>query len=270
MVELRKITVKRARGARLQDTIDSCKDAIMSEQHNLLARIGGWFRKTQRDENGNVTVLGHPSDGASEPRSTFLRPWARQEQMINRLQESFDTLTGLMSGINDNLQKQSIRQDDLLNYLSHLPQVLETLPESNRVQGETLKAIHQQLSHQTNQQDKLTNILERMSQSGGQQTELIEELRDRVDSFREVDQTIAENLTSVGSALQAVTTTSQTSAEVLQQMRDNVDSRNAQLERILQRQSTRFTTLLAIAIFLSIAALAAVCILGYRLLNHPM
>jgi len=242
----------------------------MSEQQNLLARIGGWFRRSPRDENGDITVLGHPGDSPTEQRSTFLRPWARQEQLINRFQESVDTLTNLMSGINENLQKQTIRQDELLNYLSHLPQVLETLPESNRVQGETLKAIHQQLSHQTTQQDKLTDILERMSRSGGEQTELIGELRDRVDSFREVDQTIAENLSSVGSALQAVTTTSQTSAEVLQQMRDNVDSRNAQLERILQRQSTRFTTLLAIAIFLSIAALAAVCILGYRLLNQPM
>jgi hypothetical protein len=49
-------------------------------------------------------------------------------------------------------------------------------------------------------------------------------------------------------------------------MRDRIDSRDGQLERILQRQGTRFTTMLAIAIFLSISALAAVCIMGYLLI----
>jgi len=43
----------------------------------------------------------------------------------------------------------------VLAYLSHLPEALRTLPESSRVHGETLKAIHQQLEQQNIQQDKL-------------------------------------------------------------------------------------------------------------------
>ena len=46
-------------------------------------------------------------------------------------------------------------------------------------------------------------------------------------------------------------------------MRTNLDQRDKQLENILHRQGTRFTTMLAIAIFLSIAALAAVTVMGY-------
>jgi DNA repair ATPase RecN len=244
----------------------------MSEQQNLLTRIGGWFKRGGADsDNGNVTIVDRPHEGpAAEPRTSFLRPWARQEHLLTRLNDGYNTLTDLMSSIQENLEKQSKRQDELLNYLSHLPQVLQTLPESSRLQGETLKAIHQQLAHQTDQQDKLASILERMSRSGGEQTELIEELRERVETFREVDESIAEKLNNVGAALQAVTTTSHTSAQVLQQMRDNVNTRDDQLEQILQKQNTRFTTMLAIAIFLSIAALAAVGIIGYLLLNPPV
>ena len=61
---------------------------------------------------------------------------------------------------------------------------------------------------------------------------------------------------------------SQTSAQVLSQMRDNLDARDGQIERVLHRQGVRFTTMLAVAIFLSIAALAAVGVLGFLLLNQ--
>jgi hypothetical protein len=83
----------------------------------------------------------------------------------------------------------------------------------------------------------------------------------------EQDKLISDTLHGVGSALQTVSKTSHTSTEVLRQMRDNIDSRDGQLERILQRQNTRFTTMLAIAIFLSVAALVAVSLFGYLLLN---
>ncbi len=73
-----------------------------------------------------------------------------------------------MTGIRDHLERQSARQDDLLKYLSHLPAALEQLPESNRVQAETLKAIHSHLQGQSAQQSKLGDILERISNADGQ------------------------------------------------------------------------------------------------------
>ena len=45
-------------------------------------------------------------------------------------------------------------------------------------------------------------------------------------------------------------------------MRDRINDRDGQLESILHKQGTRFTTMLAVAIFLSISALVAVCVLG--------
>ena len=51
--------------------------------------------------------------------------------------------------------------------------------------------------------------------------------------------------------MQTVSRNSQASAQVLEQLRDNIDNRDGQLERVLHRQATRFTTMLAMAIFLS-------------------
>jgi hypothetical protein len=253
----------------------SSKDAIMSEpQMNLISRIGGWFKKSNRPEdnrldNGDLPLSDHAGDHGGtqlvETRTSFLRPWAKRDAAINNLQEGFSTLTDLMASIKDNLERQNVRQSELAQYLSSLPQVLEMMPESSRVQGEALQAIHQQLASQTAQQEKLSDILNKLNSTGGEQREMLEHLQERVETFNQNDQALAEHLQTVGTAMQSVSKNSSTSTQVLENMRDNINSRDGQLERILHKQNTRFTTMLAVAIFISVAALAAVCVMGYLL-----
>src|SRR5438093_4298676 len=154
----------------------------MNETPTLLARIGSWFKKSDRDIAGQSASAGTSAEmslrndnGQShfaatgqllEPRSTFLRPWARRDAAIHQLQEGFGTLTELMQGIRDGLDKQGQRQAELMSFLSTLPQVLQPLPEASRMQGETLKAIHQQLAGNNQHQQKLSEILDKMGESG--------------------------------------------------------------------------------------------------------
>ncbi len=109
----------------------------------------------------------------------------------------------------------------------------------------------------------MADILDKICEADAAQTSTLDALRDRVDTLNQHDQAISHNLSNVGSAMQSLSANTQTSATVLQQLRDNIDTHDKELEQILQRQGTRFTTMLAIAIFLSIAALAAVSVVGY-------
>lgn len=238
----------------------------MGEQSNFIGRIGNWFRRGR-----DVNILednGNAIEPAQSGGSTFLRPWARRDQAINHLQEGFSTLTDLMASVRDNLERQGQRQDELLGYLSHLPQAIQSIPEAGRIQGEMLKAIHQQLSSQNDQQSKLSEILQRVSETGGRQHETLEELRQSVDGLNMQDQKITDALHGVGSAMQGVSKSSEASAHVLENLRDNLSRRDTDLERVLQRQNTRFTTMLAIAIVLSAAALTAVAVIGYLMVNR--
>lgn len=242
----------------------------MSEQQTLFSRLGSWFRKGGRDGDLPLTHDGNGEshETAMEPRSTFLRPWARRDAVVTQIQEGFGTLTDLMSTIRTNMDRQSQRQDELLAYLAHLPEALRSLPETSRAHGETLRAIHLQLEQQNVQQDKLSDILEKLSDSTGDQRETINEVREHIENIRQTDETISSNLNSLGAALQSVSRNSTTGAQVLEQMRDRIDTRDDQLERILHRQGTRFTTMLAIAIFLSVSALVAVCGIGYLVMQR--
>lgn len=234
-------------------------------QQTLFSRLGGLFKKGNRVD-GELPIDTSHTQNMIEPRSSFLRPWAKRDAAISHLQDGFNTLTDLMGGIKQNLEQQGRRHEEMMGFISQLPQVMQSLPENSRVQGETLKAIHQQLAAQNMQQEKLSDILDKMSDNGTDQRGMIEQLRERVESFREQDQQIVEHMQSVGAAMQKVSHTSSTSASVLENLRDGLGQRDAQLERVLNRQNTRFTTMLAIAIFLSVAALVAVSIIGYLLI----
>lgn len=235
----------------------------MGDSVTFFGRLGRIFR---RNDSGN----GH--NGESNPsnppvvvetRPALLRSWGRKDAAISQLQEGFSLLTELMSSIKQNMESQGRRQDELLAQVSALPRVLETLPESTRVQGETVKAIHQQLVSQAEQQTLLSEILHKLAESGGDQKDLLEGLRVRVETLNEQDKAMADSLHTVGTALESVSRNSAASAQVLCNIRDNLASRDADLDRILRRQATRFTAMMAMAVFLSIAAVIAVVVMGY-------
>lgn len=261
------------------------------EQQNFMSRVGGWFRRNQtpaseqpfNGEDGAPPVLvelpepptateAEPlepqatipggTDGF-EPRNTFLRPWAKRDQAIDNLSRGIGALSDLLVTIKDNMERQSQRQEDLLGHLATLPDVLRSIPESNRLHGQSLQAINQHIERQTAQQSKLGDILERISHADSQQGRTLDALQQTVSSLGDHDQAISENLQSLGMSLESMSTNSQSSALVLESLRDNSARRDGDLERVIKRQNARFTTLLSIAIILSIAALSAVSVFGY-------
>jgi hypothetical protein len=214
--------------------------------------------------NGSGTLYHAAPEAA---RSTFLRPWAKRDAAIVQLQEGFSALTGLMGAVKESLEKQSQRQDELMQVLGGLPEVLRSIPATGAAQTETLKAIADQIKEQNAQQRKIGDVLEKVSEAEETQKQILGAMKQRVDNLSDHDRTIAESLNGVGAAMQTVSQTSHSSAQVLEQMRDNVNAREGELQRMMHKQGSRFTAMLAIAIFLSVSALASVCVIGYLLMT---
>ena len=239
----------------------------MNDSTTFFSRIGSWIKGS----NGHSELKLQPdAQQHIVTRTSFFRPWARRDAAIQNLQTGFVTLTDLMSAIKENLERQDQRNEELLHALRVLPDILQSVPEASKLQSETLRAIHQQIEQQNGQQSKLADILNRICEADTAQASTIDAVRNRVETLAQCDQAIASNLNSVGSAMATLSENTHASATVLQQMREDGTQRDHELERILHRQGARFTTMLAVAIFLSVSALAAVATmayLGYELLN---
>jgi chromosome segregation ATPase len=241
----------------------------MPETETFLNRIGRLFKRPTKP-NGDADDGHEQNPSVSvETNPLTLRPWRKNSAAIAHLQDGFQSLTQLMDEIRQNMVSQSRRQDELIGYLSALPKLLESIPESGRLHAETLKAIQTQLQRHGDQQETLGEILEKLAESGGDQKDLLEGLRERVETLNLQDKAMADSLGSVSASLEQSTRHSVAGTQVLESLRENLKSRDGDLERVIQRQNARFTTLLIVAICISVAALVAVGVVGYLMMHAP-
>jgi len=240
----------------------------MPETENFLNRIGRLFKRVPKPNgDGEHTEESPGAHVTVETNPLTLRPWRKNTAAIAHLQDGFQSLTQLMDEIRQSMAGQSRRQDELIGYLSALPKLLESIPESSRLHGETLQAIHSQLQRHGDQSQTLGEILEKLAESGGDQKDLLEGLRERVETLNHQDKAMADSLGNVSAALEQSARHSAAGTQVLESLHENFKSRDGDLEKVIQRQNTRFTTLLIVAIGISVAALISVGVVGYLLLH---
>lgn len=233
----------------------------MDNKPSFVSRVGQWF-KSFRPNVDSLPLEHHPAEESSSnlpaTRPSFWRPWGRRDAAMAGLQQGFNTLSELMDSIRENLEKQGRRQDEMISYLSNLPEILQSLPESHRMHAEALQTLSRQIEQQVRQQGQLTDILTQLGQSQSDQHDAVAGLHERVQSMAEHNQTISENLRQVGSAMESMGKNSESSTQVLRQLHDDISARSGEVEKALQRQNTRLTALLIAAIGLSVAAIAGV------------
>lgn len=253
----------------------------MSEQNNFFSRIGQWFKSPR--QNGDVASeaqqpVAPPAPPAEpvETRVSLFRPWARRDAAIANLQQAFHSLSDLMGTIRDNLEKQNQRQEEIISHLSRIPetlqaipQALQSIPEATRAQGETLKAIGEQIEQQVDQQNRLNDILTKVTEANVDQKELLQSLHQRTQQVTQHNEAIADNLRQVGSAIAEMGRSTESSTKVLEQFRECLDSRDNQFQQIIEKQSSRVTALVIVAISLAALALIAVAIFAFLLSRHP-
>jgi hypothetical protein len=242
----------------------------MNEPDTFLNRIGRLFRWSAKPggNGGEGNSDGQDSPSVSvEAHPLAMRPWKRNTAAIAQLQDGFNSLTDLMGDIRQNMVAQGRRQDELIGHLAALPKLLESIPENNRIQGETLKAIHAQIINHGEQQQTLGEILEKMAESGSDQKDLLEGLSERVETLNHQDKAMADSLSSVSVSLESSSKASAVSAQVLENLRDNLRARDNEMEALLKRQGTRFTVLLSIAIIVAVIALASAAVMLILLMH---
>ena len=243
------------------EELASLNDNEHAEPATATFTVGGENGQELPTDAGTALAPAQPQP--AEHRSTFLRPWAKRDQAIENLQAGVGALAELMDGIRGHLERQSARQDEMIQYLAHLPEALKSIPEGSRMQAAALKAIHTQMERQTSNQTQLASILDKITQADGRNGRTLDALQEHVGAIRSHDAAISRSLTDVGEAMTSMSMNSEVSTGVLRQLRDNIVVRDNDLEKVLQRQGSRFSAMLAVAIFVSVTALTVAGVVGY-------
>jgi hypothetical protein len=218
---------------------------VSGEQQKFMSRLGNWFRKSpmsqdeppMNGEDGGPPML---SGGGEDPQDDQDQQPEQNDVAI----EAEPRMTFLRPWA-----KRDNAMDNLQRGIGALSDLLASLRDNMEKQSQRQDEL---LSHLAGLPDALRAIPE--------------STRVQSDAFIAIQGQIerqTEQQSKLGVALESMSGNTQTSATVLEQLRDNTARRDGELERVIKRQNTRFTTMLTIAIVLSIAALTAVSAFGY-------
>ena len=222
-----------------------------------------------------------PAAAPAEPAMpSVLRPIARREygheRTLSTIRHGFEDLSDLMCDIRDGLEASVEKQAELLDQLRFLPVIAEQnarsgerlerqLQAQNQIQAETLKAVREQARAQNEQ---LGGVLGALGKQSRDQKRDIDDMETRLERMRHSEQAIADNLSTVGTAVRKVSEQTAKQGELSARMQRALDERTRELETALQRQSRRQGTLIAIAALLAAVAVTAVGTIGYFYLKQ--
>jgi hypothetical protein len=231
----------------------------MSDSPGLFGRFSRWLRRQWRQEE-DLPLLYGQTETATLGARRGLFPWTRASASIDLVESRLSAVTALMVALRNAIDQQAQRHDELLNYLSQLSQALQAIPDTSRVQSEMLRVLHQQIAYQNAQHKQLSEVLRKLSESDSQQHDIVEGLRERVESVYQADQLISTTVSTMDTAVKQMSLNSDTTALVLQRLRDNLVNHETELDRSIRRQNR--LVLVALGLCLAVGVVAALMVMS--------
>jgi hypothetical protein len=114
------------------------------------------------------------------PDTTAERQLSRREETAQKLTEGLDSMSSLLKGINEKLSAGNERSRALVDSIEDLPEVLRSIPETNRAQIEFLGTISRQLDVQSVRTSEMMDQFQAIPRLQREQTEKLGEIAERL------------------------------------------------------------------------------------------
>jgi len=209
-----------------------------------------------RFKRPSPTASGEPVEVAAPARAD-----ASREQSVQQLKKGYNEVVDTMQVLRDHMQKQSERSDRLLHLMEGLPEVLKSIPETNRNQTQTLFAIREQFEQQGAHSGELSSALNRLAQVTTQQDQ--REQR-REESERESSEAMLGSLSTLNQTLDGVREAQQSNAATVDRIADRTEASQQTLGQVFRRGQRQMTALAAVSWSLALAALAVSGFVAYE------
>ncbi len=237
------------------------------EQAGFWSRVGQLFRSSRRGEPVGGALGGLSSDGLLEDERsnnsgdvgriglTFSRRRQR-EQALEKLQEAYQQVAGLIQSILAHLQAQDRRSEQIADALTRMAETTNRISEAASAQSEQLGAIAAQLENGNDRARRWEQTLFDLPKLAEGQREALSAIRQELQSSQEADRQMVETLGGFREAVTFWGESSAASTQALTDLKEAASRRDEELNTLIATQSKRFTWLFVVTLVLAAAAIA--------------
>ncbi len=172
-----------------------------------------------------------------------------------KLQHSYDSLLQTVQELRSALDGQLQRQEELLTRLGTLPHAVEALPQTSRLQADTLQVINDRMSMHAQRQRKLNDSLNALAGNSKDAVAAITAIREQLEMGNELDRQLVESFNRFSMMVDRLQAANNHAVDCLQQVRDTCAFALLQVQEWNQKSRSRHTWMINSAFIMSLISL---------------
>jgi hypothetical protein len=178
-----------------------------------------------------------------------------------KMQQSYDALLGTVRELREALDGQARRQDELLTRLGTMPQAIDALPQTSRIQADMMALINDRIKMHAEQQKKVNEAIGNLGGSKNQLGDALQAIREQIETGNEIDRQLVDSFNRFSLMIDRLHMANTHAVECLQQVRDSYAASAMQMQEWIEKSRHKHTWLVGGAFAMSLVSLAAVVIM---------
>ena len=172
-----------------------------------------------------------------------------------KLQQSYDSLLETVHELRAALDGQFQRQEELLTRLGTLPHAVEALPQTSRLQSDTLEVINDRMSMHAQRQRKINESLAAVTVNSKDSAATLTAIREQLETGNELDRQLVESFNRFSMMVDRLQAANNHAVECLQQVRDTCAFTLLQVQEWNEKSRNRHTWMINGAFIMSLVSL---------------
>ncbi|MEJ2704608.1 MAG: hypothetical protein P8Z79_19410, partial [Sedimentisphaerales bacterium] len=209
------------------------------------------------DESTNPAGDETPS-GEAGPDKAMVKtvPQVDRQESLEKLQKGFDKLIDQLQGINEHLNRQASRHEELMTRIERLPQVLESFPDAVENQKRVIEQLLEQLRGATAKNDRFMDAVTKIPTETAKQTDALVKIDQQLAAAANIDVQMSQSFNNFNETLEKLNQTSMGQTDGILQMSKTFAASDRYLKYIISKHSKRFMW-----IFIAAISVCTACIL---------
>lgn len=188
----------------------------------------------------------------------------RNTPNLERLEEDYERIVGLVDNIQAHLSAQEQRGESMVQSLERMAICLSDLPGLTRQQLDILTQLQEIAVTQSGSMKRLEGELMQLPRIADAQRETLVSIDHRLEESRKTDERVAASMEAFHGSVSLLSETSRATAHKMEQMREDATSREERLAKLLEEQTDRLTQFAFCAIALALIAIVVGLIAVFR------
>ena len=236
------------------------------------SRLGGWFRMQghgatfENGTPGDAPAPVPPGGGAvpatrevsrnDEPSPTPKHRLVRRDAALERLEEGYGKILGLIESIERHLEQQDDQAEAVTRSLERIADTLGNWHERARTQAELVAEINSRLEAESARTRKFQESLAQWPAIADAQRETMSAISRQIDLSRETGDRVATTMQGFGQSVVELTEAVSTSTSTMDVFRTEAAAGEARFMKLFEQQTRRLTFFACVAI--GVAAVVAI------------